>query len=90
MFDPRHYAGIAETALDRLVKLKAEAGKTLVYWVLGGWRKGLANPVAPTARDWAGRRGRARVPPPDPGRGAFSPGIDALCGLTWGAGEVIL
>jgi hypothetical protein len=53
MFDPRRYAGIAETALDRLVKLRAEAGKPFVYWVLGGWRKGLANPVAPTARDWA-------------------------------------
>ncbi len=55
MFDPRQYAGIAETDLDRLVKLKTGAGKTLVYWVLGGWRKGLANPVAPSARDWAGR-----------------------------------
>ena len=55
MFDPRHYSGIAETSLERLVKLKAEAGKPLVYWVLGGWRKGLANPVAPSARDWAGR-----------------------------------
>ena len=55
MFDPRHYSGMAETALDRLVKLKAEAGKPLVYWVLGGWRKGLANPVAPSARDWAGQ-----------------------------------
>lgn len=55
MFDPRHYAGIAETGLDRLVKLKAETGETVVYWLLGGWRKGLANPVAPTARDWARR-----------------------------------
>ncbi|MDD8016041.1 MAG: hypothetical protein PHX45_10145, partial [Acidobacteriota bacterium] len=50
-----HYAGIAETDLDRLVKLKAEAGETVVYWLLGDWRKGLANPVAPTARDWARR-----------------------------------
>ena len=55
MFDPRDGFGIAETAFDRLVKLKAEAGKPLVYWLLGGWRKGLANPVAPSARDWADR-----------------------------------
>jgi hypothetical protein len=53
MFDPRDGFGIAETALDRLVKLRAEVGKPHVYWLLGGWRKGLANPVAPSARDWA-------------------------------------
>ena len=53
MFDPKQYVGIAESALDRLVKLKIGSGQTVVYWVLGDWRKGLANPVAPTARDWA-------------------------------------
>lgn len=53
MFDPRQYAGIADSALDRMVKLKAGAGETICYWVFGGWRKGFANPVAPSARDWA-------------------------------------
>ncbi len=53
MFDPKQSEGISESTFDRLVKLKVGAGQTAVYWVLGGWRKGLPNPVAPTARDWA-------------------------------------
>jgi hypothetical protein len=45
--------GYAETSRDRLVKLTAPSGKSRTHWVIGGWRKGFPNPVAPTGRDWA-------------------------------------
>ncbi|MHB9028675.1 MAG: DUF4861 family protein [Candidatus Latescibacterota bacterium] len=47
------FRGYAETPLDRLVKLTAPSGKTRTHWVIGGWRKGFPNPVAPSGRDWA-------------------------------------
>ena len=35
------------------MKLRAASGETRTHWIYGDWRKGMANPSAPTARDWA-------------------------------------
>ena len=53
MFEPGEYCGFTETELDRCVKLTAPAGKRVNHWILGGWRKGFASPVAPSSSDWA-------------------------------------
>ncbi len=53
MYDPSEYAGFAEGELDRYIKLRAPSGVVRTHWIYGDWRKGFANPVAPTARDWA-------------------------------------
>ncbi|MBN1290781.1 MAG: DUF4861 family protein [Candidatus Latescibacteria bacterium] len=53
MFEPGEYEGYAESEIDRYIKLKIPSGERRTHWIIGGWRKGLANPVAPTARDWA-------------------------------------
>jgi len=53
MYRPEEFAGFAEGELDRYIKLRAPSGETRTHWIYGDWRKGLANPLAPTARDWA-------------------------------------
>jgi hypothetical protein len=53
MYRPEEYAGFAEGELDRFVKLRIPSGQTRTHWIYGDWRKGFANPIAPTARDWA-------------------------------------
>jgi hypothetical protein len=53
MYRPEEYAGFAEGELDRYIKLRSASGETRTHWIYGDWRKGFANPSAPTARDWA-------------------------------------
>jgi hypothetical protein len=55
MYRPEEYVGFAEGALDRYVKLRAPSGQTRTHWIVGDWRKGFANPTAPSSRDWARR-----------------------------------
>ncbi|MDD8016707.1 MAG: hypothetical protein PHX45_13585, partial [Acidobacteriota bacterium] len=38
---------------DRFAKLRSRSGEKRTHWIYGDWRKGLPNPLAPTARDWA-------------------------------------
>jgi hypothetical protein len=53
IYRPEEYAGYTEGELDRYVKLQSPSGEKRTHWIYGDWRKGLPNPVAPTARDWA-------------------------------------
>jgi hypothetical protein len=53
IYRPEEAVGFAEGDLDRYIKLRAANGETRTHWIYGDWRKGLPNPSAPTARDWA-------------------------------------
>ena len=53
IYRPEEAAGFADGDLDRYIKLRAASGETRTHWIYGDWRKGLPNPSAPTARDWA-------------------------------------
>jgi len=52
IFDPKEYAGFAENALDRYVKLTVPAGEKRVHWIFGGWDRGVTAPPAPRAANW--------------------------------------
>lgn len=52
IFDPKEYAGFAETPLDRYVKLAVPAGEKRAHWIFGGWERGVTAPPVPRAANW--------------------------------------
>ncbi len=53
IFPPAALTAVEETAADRALKLDGRAGRTLTYWVAGGWERGAAAPASPGAQGWA-------------------------------------
>lgn len=53
IYRPDEYAGHVDGEHDRFVKLRCQSGEKRTHWIYGDWRKGLPNPLAPSARDWA-------------------------------------
>jgi len=52
IFNPAEYAGFAESALDRCIKLSVPSGVKRTHWILGGWHQGLTAPKPPQAEGW--------------------------------------
>ncbi len=55
IFDPEDYVGLEESGSERIIRLRAEAGETSTYWILGGWEKGILAPLPPKFRNWSRR-----------------------------------
>ncbi len=53
IFPPARFAGLEEGAVDRAVKLKAQASQVLTFWVAGSWERGTTSPGVPAAQNWA-------------------------------------
>jgi len=55
VFSPADFADLAEAPADHCLKLGGRAGRTLTYWLAGGWERGVTTPGVPAAKNWAAK-----------------------------------
>jgi hypothetical protein len=52
VFTPAEFSGLDDSGSDRAIKLAGQAGRKLIYWVAGGWERGVRALDVPDARGW--------------------------------------
>jgi len=57
IFAPAEFAALDDAGADRAVRLTAQGGSKLTYWVAGAWGRGVTATEASSGRQWASRVG---------------------------------